>query len=92
MIYTENMRRAVKSVPAPHDFVMDVVEYDQYPPFLGLRFYQSQWDYYNETERLACAMYLVKIRQMLMGFGVDVTLDPIADDGKNLPTKRKSVR
>ena len=92
MIYTEAMREAVKRLAAPNDFVVDIVEYDEYPPFLGIQFYQSQWEHYNEDERLRCVAYLVNLRQLLMGFGANVTLDPIADDGKNLPTNRKGVR
>lgn len=86
------MRKAVRSVSIPHEFVVDIMEYDQYPPFIGLRFYQSQWDYYNETERLRCIEYLLKLKKIFADFGVKTTLDPIADDGQNLPTREKSVR
>lgn len=92
MIYTSEMRKAVRSVSAPHGFVVDFMEYDMYPPFIGLRFYQSQWDYYSETERLACIEYLIKLRNIFTGFGIKTTLDPIADDGQNLPTREMSVR
>lgn len=90
MIYTNRMREAVRSIKPPHEFIIDIVVYDEVQPaFLAIRFYESQWEYYNEKERLDCIIYLEKVRKILTSFGVSVTLDPIMDTGNNLPTKKK---
>lgn len=90
MIYTSQIRDAVKSVKAPHEFIVDIVEYDMKGhEFIAIRFYESQWEYYNETERLSCIIYLDKIKTIIEKFGVRVTLEPVIDTGNNLPTKKK---
>lgn len=90
MIYNSKIKAAIRSIPAPHEFVIDIIEYDlKGHEFLGIRFYESQWEYYNERERLACILYLDKVKSMIESFGVRATLDPVIDTGNNLPTKKK---
>lgn len=90
MIYTPRMRDAVKGVKAPSDFIVDIVEYDlKGHEFIAIRFYESQWEYFNESERLTCILYLSKIKSIIESFGVRVTLEPVIDTGNNLPTKKK---
>ena len=90
MIYTNQMRSAIKSIKPPHEFIIDIVEYDMKGhQFLSIRFYESQWEYYNEKERLDCILYLDKIKTILEKFNVRVTLEPVIDNGNNLPTKKK---
>jgi hypothetical protein len=79
MIYTPQMRAAVKSVKPPHDFQVDVIEYDFTPPYIGLRFYESHWRYLSEFERLHCIEYLSKIKKIIESYGVNVTIDPVYD-------------
>jgi len=79
MIYTPKMKQEVHKIPVPSDFVMDVVEYDMYPPYIGLRFYESHWRHMNDTERLRCIKYLKKIKTIIESHGVPVTLDPVYD-------------
>lgn len=90
MLYTPKIRQAVWSIRPPHDFIIDIVEYDEVQyPFLAIRFYESQWLYFSEKERLDCINYLAKIRHIIMSFGVGVTLEPIIDTGDSLPTNKK---
>lgn len=90
MIYTRKMQEAVRSIKAPHEFIIDIFEYElKGHGFLAIRFYESQWEYYNENERLNCILYLSKVKSILEGFGVRVTLEPVIDTGNNLPTKKK---
>ena len=79
MIYTPKIRQQVKSIKVPADFVMDVVEYDFYPPYIGLRFYESHWRHMSEMERLKCIEYLLKIKKIIESHGVSVTIDPVYD-------------
>lgn len=87
-LYTPQMREAVHQIKAPHDFTIDIFEYDLKPSFLAIRFYESQWVHYNDNERLRCIMYLDKIKTLLESYGVMVTLEPVIDDGKVIPKKK----
>jgi hypothetical protein len=79
MIYTPEMKRQVKSIPVPANFVMDVVEYDFHPPYIALRFYESHWRHMNDKERLKCIEYMSKIKKIIQAYNVQVTLDPVYD-------------
>ncbi len=94
MIYTEQVRRAVNSIKPPHEFIVDIVEYNLDPknPFIGLRFYESQWNYFSESERLRCISYLEKLKSILTGYGISATLEPVIDTGETIPEKFKRKR
>lgn len=79
MIYTPVIKRQVHSIPVPANFVMDVVEYDFQPPYIGLRFYESHWRHMNDKERLKCINYMTKVKNIIESHGVQVTLDPVYD-------------
>jgi hypothetical protein len=79
MIYTPKIKADVKSIPVPHDFVMDVIEYDFSPPYIALRFYESHWRHFSEIERAKCIEYLQKIKKIIQAYGISVTLDPVYD-------------
>jgi hypothetical protein len=79
MIYTPQIKSEVKSIPVPHDFVMDIVEYDFSPPYIALRFYESHWRHLSEKQRIKCALYLDKIKKTIESHGINVTLDPVYD-------------
>jgi len=79
MIYTPKIKAQVHSIPVPADFVMDVVEYDMHPPYIGLRFYESHWRHMSDGERLKCIRYLEKVKRIINGYGINVTLDPVYD-------------
>ena len=92
MIYTRNMQKAIRSVSIPHEFMIDIMEYDLDPknPFISIRFYESQWEYYNDSERYDCAIYLGKIQKILTSYGIKVTLEPCIDTGNTVPDKFKT--
>lgn len=79
MIYTPKIKQQVKSIPVPADFMMDIVEYDMYPPYIGLRFYESHWRHMSDKERLNCISYLQVIKKIIESHGIPVTLDPVYD-------------
>lgn len=79
MIYNPRIKGQVRSVPVPANFVMDVVEYDMIPPYIGLRFYESHWRHMSEKERIKCIVYLQKIKKIIESYRVKVTLDPVYD-------------
>lgn len=78
-IYTPKMREEIRKYKPPHDFVIDIIEYDLNPKFLAIRFYESQWKRYNDAERLKCILYLDTIKTLLESYGVMVTLEPVSD-------------
>lgn len=78
-VYTPKIRAAIKSIPAPIDFSLDVVEYDFVPPYIGLRFYESQWRHMSESERMKCTLYLQLIKKIIESHGIQTTLDPVYD-------------
>lgn len=75
-MYTDSMRKAVKSIPAPKDFNMDILDYG---PFLTVQFYESQWRHFTEKERLRCLLYMETVKKTLEKLGASVALDPILD-------------
>lgn len=78
-VYTPQMKREIKNLKVPSDFVMDIVEYDFYPPYIGLRFYESHWRHMSEKERVRCVLYMQKVKKIIESHGVSVTLDPVYD-------------
>jgi len=79
-IYTPKMRAALQTIKPPHDLTVEVIEYsDMNPPFLGLRFYESEWRYLSESERLRCIEYLQDMRRIILAFGINSTIDPVYD-------------
>jgi hypothetical protein len=79
MIYTPNIKKAVKSVSVPSNFVMDIVEYDFHPPYIALRFYESHWRHMSDKERLKCIKYMQSVKSIIQSHGISVTLDPVYD-------------
>jgi hypothetical protein len=79
MIYTPQIKKEVKSVPVPSNFVMDIVEYDFKPPYIALRFYESHWRHMSDKERVRCVQYMSKIKKIIESYKINVTLDPVYD-------------
>ena len=79
MRYTKLHSQTVKSIPKPHGLKWDLVEYETFPPFLTLRFYESQWARFTEGQRYDCLIYLKEVKRVLEGFGHRVALDPVID-------------
>jgi hypothetical protein len=75
-MYTELMRKAVRSFRAPKEFKIDILDYDT---FLTIQFYESQWKHYNDSERFQCIQYLNQVKKALENLGAKVALDPILD-------------
>lgn len=79
-VYTPKMRQAIGTVKIPHEFIVDIVEYDFAKPYyVGLRFYESQWREYSEYQRAKCIEYLVVVKDIIEAHGVGVTIDPCYD-------------
>jgi hypothetical protein len=75
-MYTDKMKRSIRSVKAPKDFQITIADYDH---FLAIQFYESHWRHLNDNERLRCIEYMMKIKNILESLGANVTLDPILD-------------
>jgi hypothetical protein len=75
-MYTELMRKAVRSFRAPKEFKIDILDYDT---FLTIQFYESQWKHYNDSERFQCIQDLNQVKKALENLGAKVALDPILD-------------
>lgn len=75
-MYTEAMKKAVRSFKAPKQFKIDILDYDT---FLTIQFYESQWRHYTDAERFKCITYLQSVKGALEKLGARVALDPILD-------------
>jgi hypothetical protein len=75
-MYTDKMKRSIRSVKAPKDFQITIADYDQ---FLAIQFYESHWRHLNDKERLRCIEYMTRVKNILESLGANVTLDPILD-------------
>jgi hypothetical protein len=75
-MYTKQMQMAFKSIPAPKDFRAAIVDYDT---FLTIRFYESQWRHYTESERFKCVQYMMNVKSALEKLGATVAIDPVLD-------------
>lgn len=67
---------AIRSVKMPVEMTVDIIDYGKY---LGIRFYESEWAYLSESERLKMAAYFEIVKRMLKNAGIESTLDPIYD-------------
>ena len=76
MIYTPEISMAIRSIKMPVEITVDIVDFGKY---LGIRFYESEWEHINESERLRMAAYFELVRRTLKSVGIDSTLDPIYD-------------
>lgn len=75
-MYTNEMKKAVRTFKAPKEFKIDILDYDA---FLTIQFYESQWRHYTDAERFQCIQYLQKVKGALEKLGARVSLDPILD-------------
>ena len=75
-MYTDQMKRAVRTFKVPKEFKIDILNYDA---FLTIQFYESQWRHYNDSERFQCIQYLQQVKGALEKLGARVSLDPILD-------------
>lgn len=91
MMYTAAMRRAVHAIKPPHDFAIEIVEYEHVPRFMSVRIFESQWQHYTDKERIDCVNYLGKIRKILTSGGIPVTLEPVIDTGETLPENLRNA-
>jgi hypothetical protein len=80
MIYTPRIKAEVHKIPVPADFVMDIVEFEEFhPPYILLRFYESHWKHMSDKERLSCIQYMDKVKKIIKSYGINVSLDPVYD-------------
>jgi hypothetical protein len=70
------MQKAFKSIPAPKEFRAAIVDYDT---FITIRFYESQWRHYTESERFKCVQYMMNVKKALESLGAVVAIDPVLD-------------
>jgi hypothetical protein len=75
-MYTQEVGMAIRAVKIPVDMSIDIVDYGRY---LGIRFYESEWQHLSESERIKMAAYFELIRRVIKSKGLESTLDPIYD-------------
>jgi hypothetical protein len=83
MMYTEDMRLAVAALPVPDAKIrVEILDFsDQNPPFLAIRFYESDWAKLSEREKWQYGMYFKTMQQVIQDRGANCTLDPVYDEG-----------
>jgi hypothetical protein len=75
-MYTPEIGMAIRAVKIPVDMSVDIVDYGKY---LGIRFYESEWQHISEHERTKMAAYFELIRRIIKSKGLESTLDPVYD-------------
>ena len=75
-MYTPEVGMAIRAVKITVDMSVDIVDYGRY---LGIRFYESEWQHISEHERTKMAAYFELIRRIIKSKGLESTLDPIYD-------------
>lgn len=76
LMYTPEIAMAIRAVRIPVDMSVDIVDYGKY---LGIRFYESEWQHISEHERTKMAAYFELIRRIIKSKGLESTLDPVYD-------------
>lgn len=75
-LYTPDVALKIKAVPQPVDMPVDIVDYGKY---LGIRFYESDWNHLSEGERYKMGAYFEILRRVFKAHKINVTLDPVFD-------------
>lgn len=75
-LYTPDISMALRAIPLPIDMPVDIVDYGKY---LGIRFYESDWNHLSENERYKMGAYFELVRRMLKSNNINSTLDPVFD-------------
>lgn len=75
-LYTPDVAIKVKAIPLPVDMPVDIVDYGKY---LGIRFYESDWNYLSENERYKMGAYFEIVRRIFKAHNINCTLDPVFD-------------
>jgi hypothetical protein len=83
MIYTRNMQKAIRSVSIPHEFMIDIMEYDLDPknPFISIRGGQQIQVYPNKLE-LDVAWLVKYLETLCQGYMEVITQQSGTDDLK----------
>jgi hypothetical protein len=83
MIYTDDMRLAVAAIPVPDTKIrVEILDFgDQTPPFIAIRFYESDWAKLTEREKWQYGVYMKTLQQVIKDRGANCTLDPVYDKG-----------
>jgi hypothetical protein len=75
-MYNAEMQKAFRSIKVPKGFKAHIIDYDK---FLTIRFYESQWRDYTESERFKCVQYMINVKKTLESLGAIVAIDPVLD-------------
>jgi hypothetical protein len=65
--YDKTMAKAIRSIPKPLKFTMDIVEHMEY---IEVRVYENQLMQFNDSKRVQAMEYLNKIDTLLKSFGL----------------------
>lgn len=65
--YDKTMAKAVRSIPKPLKFAMDIVEHKEYTE---IRVYENDLMQFNDSRRVQAMEYLNKVDTLLKSFGL----------------------
>jgi hypothetical protein len=75
--FTPEMRKAVRDLKPPYGVVIDFVEY---PDYIGLRTYENQVMAMSEQRQVGLMEYMQMLRKIIESFGVKCHFDGKAGD------------
>ena len=75
--YDKTMAKAVRSIPKPLKFVMDIVEHKEYTE---IRVYENDLLQLNDSKRVQAMEYLNKVDTLLKSFGLKSFIGGVSGD------------
>jgi hypothetical protein len=82
--FTEDMAFAVRQIPHPYPGL--IVDFVEFPDYIGIRVYENQIMELNDNKRVTFMEYLQQLRQMIELAGEKAFFDGVAGDP---PSKRR---
>ena len=75
--YDKTMAKAMRSIPKPLNFTVDIVEHKEYTE---VRVYENDLMQFNDSKRVQAMEYLNKVDTLLKSFGLKSFIGGVSGD------------